>query len=322
MGPGTRTYQETTVPPRSNIMYKVTISQKVMDTSRLNPYFTLQKALTKKKIANDLYQYEWCPAPQSKDDPMCEQAMNRAIQLYSKAAKEMETLLQGNYFQNVEQNHPQRLESQRLLLDALNNIVAVHLKQKEYHKAKLASVDVLQVDAHNLKALLRAAKAAMLDPASTLEEAKAAIVAAEADITYKNPDEEKQLQRLKVLFKKKQQEYRDASKSMFGNKLKSADAKKDKDRKMPTSTSGQEDESAVKEKSSTGIDSTEDESAKGEEEQAVIEQEEPSKKGSLWKQQAISAFGQVVIPLLMFVLYRHFNPEKFELKASATSTTE
>jgi hypothetical protein len=54
------------------------------------PYFTIQKALTRKNIANDIYQHEWCPP--SKD----------AIRLYTKAAKDMQTLLQVTYFNQVE----------------------------------------------------------------------------------------------------------------------------------------------------------------------------------------------------------------------------
>jgi hypothetical protein len=232
MGPGTRTYPQpkqsketirdqsaVQVPPHSNVMYKITVMQKVMDTSRLNPYFTIQKALTKKKIASDIYQYEWCPPATTSEEPTCLPAMNRAIRLYHRAAKDMETLLQGTYFTTVEPDHPQRLESQQLLLDALNNIVAVHLKQKQYHLAKLASVQVLEHDPHNLKALLRAAKASLWDPASTLEEAKAALKAAEDDITYKHPEEIQQLQQLKTLFRKKQHQYNTQTRKMFGNKL-------------------------------------------------------------------------------------------------------
>jgi hypothetical protein len=326
MGPGTRTYQKTTVPPHSNVMYKLTISQKVMDTSRLNPYFTIQKALTKKKIANDIYLFEWCPAPRSKDDPVCEQAMNQAILLYTKTAKEMETLLQGNYFQNVEKDHPQRVQSQQLLLDALNNIVAVHLKQKQYHKAKLASVEVLQVDPHNLKALLRAAKAAMLDPASTLEEAKAAIVAAESEITYKNPEEEKQLHRLKALLKKKQQEYKDASKSMFGNKLKSSSTTNSrKDEQVATQEVASDKPlsgTATASNQSTINEKVSEEPLKGENNQTPSkEMEETVDSRNFWKKQAIAVFVQVVIPLLIFLLYRHPNPEMFGLDGKTAPDT-
>ena len=136
----------------------------------------------------------------------------------------METLLQGTYFNHVEKDHPQRKESRQILLDSLNNIVAVHLKQQEYHKAKQSSVEVLKVDPGNVKALLRAAKAALMDPASTMEEASEAMKAAESEITSgrnNNSTNEKQLKRLKILLKEKQLDYKEKSKEMFGNKLSS-----------------------------------------------------------------------------------------------------
>jgi len=227
MGPGTRNYtknkskEETThqLSPNSSVMYEIKVTMIVMDTSRLNPYFTIQKALTRKTIANDIYQQEWCPPPTRPDDPICDMAMTRSVRLYTKAAKDMETLLTGTYFSQVEQDHPQRLQSKQLLLDCLNNIVAVHLRQHDYHVAKQAAVDVLRQDPTNIKALLRAAKAALFDPASTLDEVEASLHAAEEEITYKNPAEEKQLKQLKVQFKKKRREYNEQSKAMFGNKL-------------------------------------------------------------------------------------------------------
>jgi FKBP-type peptidyl-prolyl cis-trans isomerase len=231
MGPGTRSYSnsnkgnnndETThlLPPNSSVMYEIKVTMIVMDTSRLNPYFTIQKASTRKTIANDIYQHEWCPPPASPDNPICDMAMTRSVRLYTKVAKDMETLLAGTYFSQVEQDHPQRLQSKQLMLDCLNNIVAVHLRQQNYHVAKQAAVEVLRQDPTNLKALLRAAKAALFDPASTLEEVEASLQAAEEEITYKNPAEEKQLKQLKVQFKKKRREYNEQSKAMFGNKLK------------------------------------------------------------------------------------------------------
>jgi len=210
------------VPPKSNVMYRVTVSQKVMDTSRLNPYFTIQKALTKKKIANDIYENEYCRPPETSEEADCSHAMRRAIRLYTNAVKDMETLLQGTYFKNVEKDHPQRSECRNILIDSLNNIVAVYLRQKEYHEAKLCAVQVLTVDSNNIRALLRAAKAALLDPASTLEEASAAMKAAESVIAVysKNKSlDEKELKRLKTRLKTKQLNYKEKYKEMFGNKL-------------------------------------------------------------------------------------------------------
>jgi len=235
LGPGTRNYtvnnadaennitKETRqVPPHSSVMYEVKVTMLVMDTSRLNPYFTIQKATSRKTMANEIYQYEWCKVPEDFGDPQCYMAMTRAIRLYSKSAKEMETLLNGTYFAQVEEDHPQRQQAKQLLLDCLNNVVAVHLRQQEYHTAKQAAIEALKHDSRNIKALLRAAKAALYDPASTLEEVNAALHSAEVEITYKNPSEEKQLKQLKAEFKRKRHEYKEQSKAMFGDMLQKA----------------------------------------------------------------------------------------------------
>jgi hypothetical protein len=328
LGLGTRKFMDTTVPPNSSVMYKVTVVQKVVDTSRLNPYFTIQKAITRKKIANDIYQHEWCPPPKTSDDPSCEQSMARATKLYTKAAKEMETLLDGTYFQQVEEDHPQRKESQGILLDALNNIVAVYLRQKDYHEAKLAAVNVLQKDPNNIKALMRAAKAALLDPASTMEEASEAIKAAESEITYKNPEEEKELKRLKVQLKRKQVEYKQKSKEMFGNKLTSAatttttntaagagaaatatakDASKDgmpildkEDNPVDESDSITSEQQSVK----TSAASVVDVNKKGEETALLPTADDDS---SYWRTQIYVVLFQVIVPLLIVVLYLRMN---------------
>lgn len=213
LGPGSRVHGDYTLPANSSIMYQVTVTQIVVDTSRLNPYFPIQKALTRKNIANDIYQYEWV---EGVDSTM---AMQRAVRLYQKAAKDLDVLLNGVYFQQVELDHPQKLQARQIMLDALNNTTAVFLRQEEYHKAKQAAVEVLKCDSKNLKALLRASKAALLDPASTLEEAEAALKAAEAEVTYKNPNEEKEVKKLKVQFQKFKMDYKEKSKEMYGKMM-------------------------------------------------------------------------------------------------------
>jgi len=216
---GTRKHEETQLASNTNVMFEVTVSQIIADTSGLNPYFTIQKAVSRKTIANDAYKHEWCPPPNTDQDPSCDAAMARALRLYKKVAQEMETLLGGTYFKQVEENHPQRLQATQIMLDSLNNTVAVYLRQMQYHEAKQSAVEVLKQDPKNIKALLRAAKAALLDPASTMEEVQAALSAADSEITYKQPQEEKELKRLKAQYKQKQQEYKKKTKEMFGNKL-------------------------------------------------------------------------------------------------------
>jgi hypothetical protein len=282
-------------------MYEVTVTQIVLDTSRLNPYFTIQKALNRKNIANDIYQHEWCLPPKAKTDPTCEAAMGRAIRLYQKTAKEMETLLGGTYFQNVEEDHPQRHQSSQLMLDSLNNICAVYLKQKEYNKAKQTAVEVLKLDRKNIKALLRAAKASLLDPASTMEEVKAALKEAGEQITYKNPSEEKELKRLKTQLKRKQHEYKKKTKEMFANKLQTNSLSKDTRKNEKDVTSSEE--SAAREESSVAISSEEVTETKGTAitDRDIESESEDSKESTV---SFISIFIQVLIPLALLLFYR------------------
>ena len=267
------------VPPKSNVMYEVTVTQKVMDTSRLNPYFSIQKALTKKQIANDVYQNEWCRPPESDKDANCDYSMKRAIRLYTNAAKDMEALLQGTYFQQVaEKDHPQKHESRQILLDSLNNIVAVHLRQKEYHKAKISAVEVLKIDPNNIKALLRAAKAALMDPASTMEEVSAAIKAAESSVSTCSGNKsmnEKELKRLKIKLKKKQVDYKEKSKQMFGNKLRSIPSVSEQDTKPQLART------------------------------ATSPKKEERSDSLFWKDQLYSILMQTIIPLIVLFLIKY-----------------
>jgi hypothetical protein len=298
-GPGTRRHENTTqvVPPYASVMFEVTVKQIVMDTSRLNPYFTIQKAVTRKTMANDIYQHEWCPPPATPEDPSCDAAMTRAVRMYQKAATEMETLLQGTYFNQVEAEHPQRHQSKQILLDSLNNIVTVQLRQHDYHKAKLSAVEVLKQDGKNLKGLLRAAKAALLDPASTMEEGKAALTAAESEITYKNPTEEKELKRLKIQYKRKHQEYILQSKAMYANKLQTSNALRSaEDEEKETEPAESEPETTTKEISATPSE----EEKVDDDDEATLAKDDVA----FWRSQMVSIFLQVVIPFSIFFLYR------------------
>lgn len=260
-------------------MYRVTVTQKVMDTSRLNPYFTIQKALTKKKIANDIFQNEFCHLPDTSEEVDSSHAMKRAIRLYTNSANLMENLLQGTYFQNVEEDHPQRNECRTILIDSLNNITAVYLRQKEYHEAKLSAVQVLTVDPNNIKALLRAAKSSLLDPASDFEEASAATKAAESAIANCNKNKslnEKELKLLRRELKTKQLDYKEKNKEMFGSKIPAL--KKNVD--------------------STTATCMPDILTPGENEDT---------DASFWKNQIMyGMLPQVVFPLLIFFIYRYF----------------
>lgn len=101
-----------------------------------------------------------------------------------------------------------------ILLDCLNNISAVHYKSKDYCKAKEAATAVLQWDVTNQKALCRAAKAALLDPAGSFEESEMAILAAEK--LYPN---ESQVQSLRKFLIQKKKQHKEREKAMYGGKI-------------------------------------------------------------------------------------------------------
>jgi tetratricopeptide (TPR) repeat protein len=275
-------------------MFEIKVTQIVIDTSRLNPYFTLQKAVNRKTMANDIYQHEWCPPPTSETDPSCDAAMARALRLYQAAAKDMETLLDGTYFNQVEEDHPQRGQSTQILLDSLNNIVAVYLRQKEFHKAKQAAVEVLKQDPKNVKALLRAAKASLLDSASTMEEVEASLDAAEEEITYKDQQSEKELKRLKTELKRKKKEYKMKSKEMFADKLKTkASSEESAESSKKTSSTTETTKSGTSEEIQGTADTLDENSS-----------EETKGEVAFWKSQLVPILIQVFIPLAIFLLYR------------------
>ena len=328
-----RTAAASYMPPSSNVMYEVTVVQKVRDTSRLNPYFTIQKAVTKKKIANDIYQNEWCrPRPRSSSSsnadadaaavitvekaPDCTIAMARAIRLYTQAAKDMDTLLEGTYMKNVAPEHPQKQEAEQLVRAALNNIVVVYLRQQQYHAAKLAAVTVLQRDPTNSKALLRATKAALYDPASTYAEVKAALGAAEQQILHHNTTttttiaEQQELVRLQVDLKKKHKEYTQRTKQMFHNKLSgqietpspaATAAATSITQENKTNDHRDNSEATVRQEEADATQTTkEDDDDSGDEEETT-----PS-FWDLWKEQVRTMLLQIFLPFVVVFVYRKY----------------
>ena len=163
--------------------------------------FTIQKATTKKLIANDLYQYEF-----ESGGPVRE----RTIKLYEKAAKEMYTLLyDGVYFQQVEENHPQKKQVFDVMIDNYNNIVVVYMRAKRYPQARQAIQTVLKYDKQNLKALVRLAKLATLDTTMTWKESNAALEQAEQALTYRDSKEEAEVRALRAKWNQKKKQAQD-----------------------------------------------------------------------------------------------------------------
>ena len=114
----------------------------------------------------------------------------------------MKTLLGGTYFANVEPDHPQRKQCQTILMDSLNNIIAVYLQAKRWKQAREAAKEALKQDHKNAKALLRNVKAHVLDHRANVEETEQSLNKAESVICYRDP-EEKELKHLRGMWRMK-----------------------------------------------------------------------------------------------------------------------
>jgi tetratricopeptide (TPR) repeat protein len=210
LGSGTRKYHGCEICPNTNVCYQITVTSIVQDTSRLNPYFTLQKALTRKKIANDLYQYELLSLTptQAADKTRNEAARMRALKLYRQVGRDMKDLLDGTYFQSVEEDHPQRKECRKLMIDSYNNVVVVYMHGKQYDKALDAVEIALKRDPKNLKAMIRNAKLHVLVATTEkkLKEADEALKMAENAICYKDQAEEAELKKIRAQYKQRRKQ--------------------------------------------------------------------------------------------------------------------
>jgi tetratricopeptide (TPR) repeat protein len=198
-GPLERTNDDYTLPVNSNVRYEITVKSIIPEQERSGVVFQISAARAKKEIANDVYANEWTDG----------QSRQRAISLYSRGAKAAEYILQTC----DEETHLE--EARVVMLDCLNNVAAVNMRAKEYHQAKEAAVKVLEQDPDNYKGLVRAAKASLLDPASSYEEVEAAI-----DAAAKNADAiDSELEKLRADLKKQKIEYKRKQKEMFSSKL-------------------------------------------------------------------------------------------------------
>jgi len=202
------------LPPNSDVVFDVCV-RNIIPSSQLleDDDLKIQLASSKKQLGNECYQYEW-------DDHGMGKA--RALKLYGKARDSMMDLL-GDIETRQEENvaaaaaaeladAKQRAAS--ILIDCLNNISAVHLKAKAYGKAKDLAATVLQYDPNNIKALCRAARAAIFDPNGTFEECEMAIGAA-GEIDGENAD----VKRLRVELDRRKKQHKRREKAMYSKMM-------------------------------------------------------------------------------------------------------
>ena len=197
-GVSQRTHGTYTLPAHSNVQYRVTV-RSILPSD--DPTFALKVAAAKKEIGNDAFQHEWDATLQAKA---------KALNLYKRGADYLQHLV-GNPDGDV----ALLAQARSIYLDCLNNVVAVQLRAADYHAAKEAAIKVLSVDPHNTKALLRAAKAALWDPASSYEEVQAALEAAAVHAT--SDLDRKDLHTLQQEFRRQKQVYQQRNKAIMAN---------------------------------------------------------------------------------------------------------
>lgn len=201
------------VPANTNVLYKIRIKAIIPqhDPKAQSHSFQIKLFQQMKNIGNYYYKNDWV-------HPDGGLGKTKSLKLYNTVAKDGIALLQ-----DLEHGSQERREIFYITVDSLNNIAAAHLREKEYRKAKDAATQAIQLDPYNLKALCRAAKAAMM--IGEFEECKMALEAAE-DVAETVVDSnegytEKDVKKLKRELITKKREYKKLEKEIYAQMLSS-----------------------------------------------------------------------------------------------------
>ena len=293
-----RTHEKYELPPNSNVQYDITVKKLISgqerDAHKLKWCVTATES--KKNIANDAYQNEWSDG----------QGKARIRYLYEKAAKELELVIDGVQKEPEDEAEKEYFEKAKaILMDCLNNIAAVEIRAKEYHLAKEAAVRVLQREPNNFKGLIRAAKAALLDPASSYEEVDAALAAAAEKA---NDVQAKDLEKLMSDFVRRKQAYEQRSKKMYAKAFGG-----DKSKTKPTSSEVVDETKEDSEEAAELTEATSSDPAPETTEPIMIPEKEPFSwsKPRTWPWWSIGAYAfQLSMPFVMYycVMYMRRTP--------------
>lgn len=290
------------LPAESNVAYEITVLRRVPNMDTVAQVIAL--ATARKEQANDMYANEWAKGA----------GKSRVKLAYERIVKDMDALLVNSQHDDQFTTDLQEA-AQALRIDALNNITAVLLRCKEYHDAKAAAVKVLELEPNNYKALIRAAKAALMDPSSEFHEVEMALQAAAAqsvDGTSVRDD----IAKLQQDFVRRKQAYDMASKQMFktafdGNKK--ADSNDDGNRDDVDSKTT----AATADKSIPAAETKEAPASNGE---ATTTTTTATKEPINWRYllwQYILPYGfQLILPFLMWHVAQQYriSPEEMEAR--------
>ena len=338
-GAAQRRHGDYTLPAYANVAYHVTVQSVVTDEEQDAPEFTLQAALAKKQMANDICDHEVWSLTDNPDGMAS--SKSRAVYLYNRALVYCEQLLArfGNDDDDIDDDlnndAEQDMDATTLMwrsqataayIDCLNNMTAVYLRTKDYKQAKATAVRVLQKDPNNAKALVRVAKASLNDAASDYEEVQAAIDAAQDVLEGPAADEgntkelkmlKKDLQSVCSELKQRKRDYKKKTKNIMSKMSQALHAPGSSettkvDDKSNADTVVESVETAGDVLETTGAvdavepDDFEETLGKLKELQETIVNEPPALDLPSWKSQLVQSAGQILLPIAVFWLFRYF----------------
>ena len=198
------------VPPNANIIFKLKIKNIVPrdDVVTKTIAFNIRVFREMKKIGNHYYLNDWIGSDGGTGKV-------RAVKLYNKIANDGIVLLQ-----DLEHGSKERRDLFAIVVDAFNNISASFLREKEYRKAKDAAAQAIQLDPNNMKALCRAAKAALM--VGEFNECKMALDTADeiADsMDLEDSFNKNHIQKLRRELTKKKREHKKLEKEIYSQML-------------------------------------------------------------------------------------------------------
>lgn len=223
------------IPPNTDVIYKVKIKSILSQNDMKTKSNTFQIKLFQqmKNIGNHYYKYDWINNDSDADDKKNNANKNdnmngghgkiKALKLYNDISKDGISLLE-----HLEHGSDERRQVFFIVVDSLNNIAAVHLREKDYRKAKDAAARAIELDPYNLKALCRAAKATLM--IGEFEECKMALSAAEEIVDNVDVSEgytKKDVTRLKRELIQKKREHKKLEKEIYIQMLSGKKGKND-----------------------------------------------------------------------------------------------
>ena len=198
------------LPSSKDVIYRVYLRSIKSIAEDQSYTFRLKLARQLKSIGNDYYINEWI-------GPHGGLGKVKSLKAYNGSSNELVSLLKDlNEDETSEsgENGELRGEAGALLVDCLNNISAAHLRDQDYGKAKDAAAEAIKLDPNNIKALCRAAKAAM--SVGEFEESKMALEIA-IGVDKANVD----VQKLNSEYDRKLKLYRKKEREMYAKMMNS-----------------------------------------------------------------------------------------------------